>query len=210
MIIIIEISVHCFITRYGSNLVTVESFRQNNFTAELASKLLRSRDEENTSYWLGYKAQNNLQTNTLAAASGSQISQYYGHWSLEQPDVATGQCVQSVVRGDRQEWELTRCETLLPFMCQITACPRGSKHCSNGQCVNEKYFCDGQNDCGDSSDELNCANFCTKHMNQINGGTVESPGYNNGNGRYPQFANCKWTLEGPPGTNIRLEVRPFL
>ena len=43
-------------------------------------------------------------------------------------------------------------------------------------------------------------------MNQLNGGVVESPGYNNGNGRYPQFANCKWTLEGPPGTNIVLQV----
>ena len=100
-----------------------------------------------------------------------------------------------------------RCETLLPFMCQIQACPRGSKHCSNGQCVNDAYFCDGQNDCGDGSDELNCEAQCTKHMNQLNSGQVESPGLNNGNGRYPQFANCKWTLEGPPGTNIVLQVK---
>ena len=101
---------------------------------------------------------------------------------------------------------IIRCETLLPFMCQIQACPRGSKHCSNGQCVNDAYFCDGQNDCGDGSDELNCEAQCTKHMNQLNSGQVESPGLNNGNGRYPQFANCKWTLEGPPGTNIVLQV----
>ena len=160
-----------------------------------------------SSYWLGYKAQNNLATNTLAADSGSQISQYYGHWSLAQPDINTGQCVQSVVGQDLgQEWELTTCETLLPFMCQIPARPRGSKHCSNGQCVNDAYFCDGVNDCGDGSDELNSPAACTKHMNQLSGGQVESPGYNNGNGRYPQFANCKWTLEGPPGTNIVLQV----
>ena len=68
-----------------------------------------------------------------------------------------------VDREDRgQEWGLTRCETLLPFMCQIQACPRGSSHCSNGQCVNEAYFCDGQNDCGDGSDELNCEQSCTR------------------------------------------------
>ena len=63
--------------RYGSDLVTVESFRQNNFTAELATKLLRGRAGQDN-YWLGFRAQNNLATNTLSAASGSQISQYYG------------------------------------------------------------------------------------------------------------------------------------
>ena len=188
-------------------MVTVESFRQNNFTAELASKLLRGRAEDADSYWLGFKAQNNLQTATLAAAAGNQISQYYGHWALDQPSITSGQCVQSVVGEDNQQWELTRCETLLPFMCQIGACPRGSKHCSNGQCVNQAYFCDGQDDCGDGSDEINCAESCTVHMEQLNSGQVESPGFRNGEGKYPQFANCKWTLEGPPGTNIVLQVR---
>ena len=66
--------------RYGSDLVTVESFRQNNFTAELATKLLRGRQGQDAAYWLGFRAQNNLATNTLAAASGSQISQYYGEF----------------------------------------------------------------------------------------------------------------------------------
>ena len=188
-------------------MVTVESFRQNNFTAELASKLLRGRAENTDSYWLGYKAQNNLQTATLAAAAGNQISQYYGHWALDQPDITSGQCVQSVVGEDGQQWELTRCETLLPFMCQIGACPRATKHCSNGQCVNQAYFCDGQDDCGDGSDEIDCAESCTVHMEQLNSGQVESPGFRNGEGKYPQFANCKWTLEGPPGTNIVLQVR---
>ena len=204
----------------------MESFLQNNFTAELAARPLRGAGED-PAYWLGYQTQNSLQTNMLAAAAGNQISQYYGHWALDQPDIEDGQCVQSVLRGGRQQWELTRCETLLPFMCQIKvsdqalhriifivfftyhfqACPRGSKHCSNGQCVNEAYLCDGQDDCGDGSDELNCANQCTKHSNQLNSGQVESQGYNNGNGKYKQFADCKWTLEGPQGTNIVLQVR---
>jgi len=166
--------------RYGSNLVTVESYNQNNFTAKLAEKPLRGRAGDSASYWLGYQTQNNLQTNTLAAAPGNQISQYYGHWALEQPRIEDGQCVKSVLRNEKQEWELTRCETLLPFMCQIKACPRGSKHCSNGNCVNEAYVCDGQDDCGDGSDELNCEEMCTKHMNQLNSGQVESPGRANG------------------------------
>ena len=37
------------VLRYGSELVTVESYRQNNFTADLATK------EAADTYWLGYK-----------------------------------------------------------------------------------------------------------------------------------------------------------
>ena len=40
------------------------------------------------------QAQNNLATNTLASDGGNQISQYYGHWALDQPDIGQGQCVQ--------------------------------------------------------------------------------------------------------------------
>ena len=40
------------------------------------------------------QAQNNLATNTLASDGDNQISQYYGHWALDQPDIGQGQCVQ--------------------------------------------------------------------------------------------------------------------
>jgi len=193
--------------RYGSNLVSVSSFRQNNFTGELAQQQLQTSSPEDA-YWLGYQTQNELQTNTLASASGSQISQYYGHWAQEQPDTNDGRCVEALLPEDprRQQWALTRCETLLPFMCQIQACPKGSKHCSNGKCVNQKYVCDDQDDCGDGSDELDCQDRCRFHMNQLNSGQVESPG--NG-GNYAQFSDCKWTLEGPQGTNIVLVFSKF-
>lgn len=141
----------------------MESFRQNNFTADLASEYLAElAQEDGTSeapgYWLGLQAYNELQTNTLEADAGHQISQYYGHWALEQPDVMDGKCVRSVLKtgsGGKQEWELTTCEALMPFMCLIPACPIGTYHCSNGKCVNNEFVCDGQNDCGDSSDEVN-------------------------------------------------------
>ena len=81
-----------------------------------------------------------------------QISQYYGHWAEDHPDVSEGRCVKSVVTGDEsdgddsseQHWELTTCEALLPFMCRINACPVGTYHCSNGNCVNNDFVCDGQ------------------------------------------------------------------
>jgi len=93
--------------------------------------------------------------------SFEQISQYFGHWAMDQPDVSEGNCVRSVLKSDGndktphvQEWELTTCEALMPFMCVIPACPTGTYHCSNGRCINNDFLCDGENDCGDSSDEV--------------------------------------------------------
>ena len=63
-----------YFSRYGSDLASVESFRQNNFTANLAADF---RDgKEDYSYWLGLQAHNELQTNTLGTDAGGQISQY--------------------------------------------------------------------------------------------------------------------------------------
>jgi hypothetical protein len=61
--------------RYGSDLVSVESFRQNNFTAELAAEFLSAEASSpaGSSYWLGLKSYNDLQTNTLEADDGHQV-----------------------------------------------------------------------------------------------------------------------------------------
>ena len=82
--------------RYGSHLVTVSSYRQNNFTAQLASEFLSGQADK--SYWLGLKAHNNLQTNMLIGADEEQISQYFGHWATGHPNVENGKCVQAVVK----------------------------------------------------------------------------------------------------------------
>ena len=72
---------------------------------------------------ISVQAYNELQTNTLEADAGHQISQYYGHWALDQPDVLSGKCVRSVLSGEdqssaEQQWQLTTCEALMPFMCR--------------------------------------------------------------------------------------------
>ena len=82
--------------RYGSDLATVKSYRQNNFTAQLASGFLTGQTDN--SYWLGLQAHNELQTNMLSTDSGDRISQYYGHWATGHPNVDSGKCVQAVIK----------------------------------------------------------------------------------------------------------------
>ena len=78
----------------------------------------------------------------------------------------------------------------------------GSYHCSNGRCINTAFKCDKEDDCGDWSDELDCPNNCHYYM-ASSGDVVESPNYPQ---KYEPLSNCKWTLEGPQGHNILLQV----
>ena len=49
-----------------------------------------------------------------------------GFWALRQPNPRSGECVDVKVTDDQhQSWELTTCESLLPFMCRANACPAG-------------------------------------------------------------------------------------
>ncbi|XP_072154980.1 uncharacterized protein uif isoform X2 [Bemisia tabaci] len=191
--------------RYGSDLVLVESYAENNYTAGLALRSLAPSERSNQQYWLGLTSLDDLRTNTLESAAGVLVSQYAGFWSLEQPDPRAGECVDVTITDQQQSWQLQTCETLLPFLCRANACPTGSFHCSNGGCINSAFRCDKYDDCGDWSDELDCPSNCHFYM-ASSGDVVESPNYPH---KYDSLANCKWTLEGPQGHNILLQFQEF-
>lgn len=66
-----------FFSRFGSDLVLVESYEQNNFTEHLAHQTL---DHPTNSYWLGLVSLNDLSTNTLESAGGQHVSLYSGEY----------------------------------------------------------------------------------------------------------------------------------
>lgn len=189
--------------RYGAELVAVDTYYENNVT----HSLIRTSDpiKRTNKYWLGLATLDDLRTNTLESASGILVSQYSGFWSLNQPDPKYGECVAASVQRQMQSWELDTCESLLPFMCRTPACPQNSFHCSNSLCINQAFKCDGNDDCGDGSDEIDCPTACHFHM-QSGGDVIESPNYPH---KYGALSKCKWTLEGPQGNNIILQFQDF-
>lgn len=53
------------------------------------------------------------------------VDENIGFWASKQPNPHSGECVDVALTDDRQTWELTTCESLLPFMCRANACPSG-------------------------------------------------------------------------------------
>lgn len=103
-------------------------------------------------------------------------------------------------------WQLAQCEDLLPFVCQRQVCSANSFHCANGKCINGAWKCDGHNDCGDDSDELDCPARCHFHM-QSSGDKLQSVNYPSQ--RYEPNSDCKWTLEGPQESGMMLQFYEF-
>ncbi|KAK7452815.1 hypothetical protein BaRGS_00039699, partial [Batillaria attramentaria] len=142
----------------------------------------------------------------LEWSDGSEATVAVGHWNDQQPDVDAGECVLvRLVDGGEALWSFTPCERKSPYVCQRPAAPAGSFHCTNGRFVRQGLTCDGEDDCGDGSDEIDCSNRCSYHYKQQSG-TIQSK---NSPNFYPNKQTCLYLIEVDLGYNVRLQFTEF-
>uniref|UniRef100_A0A914C4L0 Fibropellin-1 n=1 Tax=Acrobeloides nanus TaxID=290746 RepID=A0A914C4L0_9BILA len=202
-----------FCGRYGSLLARIESQRENAFLARLLNRPQRSASATTkTDYWIGLISQESGDDDAFFLWSdGTLVSRYIGFWGKGQPDYRSGSCAKAKFGSPSNLfWELEMCNMLLPFVCELPACIKGSFFCQNGGCIPESAHCNGIDDCGDLSDELNCPAShnelaCFKYE-KGESGKILSPNYPS---PYRPNSHCRWVIEGPINSRIQLTFDEF-
>lgn len=79
-------------------------------------------------------------------------------------------------------------------------CAQGFYQCPHGQCIDEKLLCNGLNDCGDNSDEINCRNHAkTESCDTHSAEPTEYQCITDHTICLPIEAKCNGTAECPRG-----------
>ncbi|KAI0233235.1 hypothetical protein LSAT2_016496 [Lamellibrachia satsuma] len=139
-------------------------------------------------------------------SDGTETDTVIGHWMSDQPDDKSGQCVKVNNATDQLYlWSMHWCGDKLPFICERQACLQGEFQCSNGKCIKGDWRRDGEDDCGDMSDEIGKSGSCLNHIQQSSG-KISSPNHPS---NYGPLTDCLWILEGPVGKRLQLTLTTF-
>ncbi|CAL1543397.1 unnamed protein product, partial [Lymnaea stagnalis] len=179
----------------GATIVQVRDLPTNNY---LGSK---ARNASFTDFWIGLKAANfSGEFINAEWSDGTQWSLYSGFWSNGQPNISLGDCVYIAEYSGHYLWSLGTCEEKKAVICEFKACDNASFRCMNSVCISNSRVCDGQEDCQDRSDEINCPSLCHNFYEKESGEISVG---------YPEFyranTSCKWTIEGPVGSVIEID-----
>ncbi|XP_065923868.1 uncharacterized protein [Magallana gigas] len=186
----------------GAEMVTVDDFFTNQNVGDFASA------QNTNKFWTGMSVKGVITQNGVAMTWNMNVaaSIYQGQWSVKNPDKAHGDCVYIEKEDGEYVWTINSCLMKMAFVCQRTPCLPQSFHCDNGRCVNSNWRCDGVDDCGDFSDEVECAGRCSFLLDTASSGRIQSPNHPS---NYQPSRVCTWTIVGPEGSNIYLEFTSF-
>uniref|UniRef100_A0A0N5BUC2 Cubilin n=1 Tax=Strongyloides papillosus TaxID=174720 RepID=A0A0N5BUC2_STREA len=191
--------------RYGSYLAKIDSKMENDFIG----RIVKNNTGKKERYWIGLTKDTTPDNDiTFTWSDGVNANIYSGFWDIKQPNYNDGSCVS--YNKKLNSWSLTTCNELLPFLCQVEACPENTFFCQNGHCIGEGYHCNGYDNCGDFSDELNCPPSndnmdCLKYFNDLSG-TIQTPNFPL---PYRANSNCKFVIEVSENHRIQLVFEEF-
>ncbi|VDM80410.1 unnamed protein product, partial [Strongylus vulgaris] len=201
-------------SRYGAHLIRIETARENKFAAMLLTRPGRSTQNQ---AWIGLASKQQGDDVGFVWGDGTAASRYIGFWKESHPDHKSGSCAMvgpliygATVSRTELEWSLERCNILRPFICEMSACMKGSFFCASGGCVPDSRRCNGVDDCGDFSDELNCpashADIACLEYEKGESGKFSTPNYPS---TYRGNSNCRWVIEAPINNRIQLTFDYF-
>ncbi|KAL3875661.1 hypothetical protein ACJMK2_033591 [Sinanodonta woodiana] len=150
-------------------------------------------------FWIGLNRIYEMDDGEAAWGKLGDYPLWQGLWNNNEPNFDVGDCVAG---SNYSFWSVKDCDMKLPFMCQYPACLKGYFRCENGRgCLNPKWQCDGENDCGDNSDEKNCPSRCQFVIitGEKSSDRFQVSGFNNSR-------ECVWTIEAPVGKRIRINL----
>ncbi|XP_021378486.1 sushi, von Willebrand factor type A, EGF and pentraxin domain-containing protein 1-like [Mizuhopecten yessoensis] len=157
-------------------------------------------------FWTGMSRIGILDTNTYGAKWNNEpASLYEGRWSIRNPLVTSGDCVYTMRDGSEFSDKLGKCDEKMAYVCERMSCPTNTLHCASGGCVNNLWVCDGVDDCGDNSDEIDCSSRCM-YKYEATTGLIQSQNYPS---FYAQTSSCMWTIVGSEGCNVFIKFNTF-
>ncbi|XP_070201910.1 uncharacterized protein [Littorina saxatilis] len=185
--------------RYGGKLVEPSGFKLTEEVGAIATAF----DPALSQVWIGYNRRGLTGDMTQGrwSDSGSTVADV-GVWGYQQPDIGAGDC-SYMTRGSGSTWTwyLGNCDLDLPFVCQATPCTDSTFRCDNGRCVGQSNVCNGENNCGDDSDERQCPAKCSYYLTEKQGSLT----YPSSSGNYLPTQTCQWVIEGAIGTRIQIQ-----